>query len=51
MPGKTAKVILSERQQDSCAHAAMPPRHRRSSGNGPPTSSWPSRRGAIRTSP
>ena len=41
MPGKTAKVILSERQQDILRTCAMPPRHRRSSGNGPPTSSWP----------
>ena len=51
MPGKTAKVTITERQQDILRSISHAPTASRSSANERPSSSWPSRSGATARSP
>ena len=51
MPGKTAKITITERQQEILQTISRSARHPRSSGNAPRSSSWPSTAFAMTRSP
>ena len=51
MPGKAAKITITERQQEILQTLRTPSRRRPGSGNAPPSSCWPLTASAMTRSP